>query len=325
MLLSVVIPAYNCKDTLTAAVNSVAVSFRDTEIIIIDDGSTDSTNDVISSLCEKYPVIISKRIENSGPANARNEGIKIASGEYVMFLDSDDCFTCNTFEIIKNALQNKPDMLLFGFKQCFMGRAEDKIYSLDSHFTVDEYYKNNLLNQVWNKAYKTEFIKKNSIFFSDYKYGEDRLFNAEVLKKKPQVSTISDVLYNYNIDKSVSLISGYIPEKFEACKKINNEFSLLCNDKNTLNFMFLKNVLSCMTVLFAKNCKLKSKEKKALIKEIVCDEDVIELVKSKQTGKANEIIRNIIKTQNVFLNFIFAFAVAFCQKYMLPLFLKFRK
>ncbi len=325
MLLSVVIPAYNCKNSLTAAVDSVAVSFRDTEIIIIDDGSNDGTENTINSLCRKYPFVVSKRFDNSGPAKARNEGIKLAKGDYIMFLDSDDSFASNTFDIVENALQSKPELLIFGFKQCFEGKAPDKIYTLDSPFTVDEYYKNNLLNQVWNKAYKADFIRKNNICFSDYKYGEDRLFNAEVLRHNPNVTAIPDVLYNYNIDKSVSLISGYIPEKFEACKKINNVFSALCKDKATTDFMFLKNVVSCMTVLFAENCKLKTKEKKAKIKEIVCDADVIKLVKSTQNGKANEIIRRIIKTKNISLNYLFAFAVAFCQKYMLPLFLIFRK
>lgn len=325
LLLSVIIPAYNCKDTLSAAVFSVAENFKDTEIIIIDDGSTDGTSDLIEDLKRGYGCIVSKRINNSGPANARNEGIKTAQGDFVMFIDSDDTFIESTFETVTQHLTENTDLLIFGFRQNFLGRAEDKIYSLDSPFTVDEYYKNNLLNQVWNKAYRREFLIKNNILFRNYRYGEDRIFNAEVLKHSPNVQTIADVLYNYNIDKSVSLISGYIPEKFDACKEINRYFTELCENKSTADYMFLKNIVSCMTVLFADNCKLTSKEKKTVIKEIISDEDVKNAMKSRQDSTANEIIRKIIKTESVILNYLFAFSVAFIQKHFLPVFLKFRK
>ena len=325
MLLSVIIPAYNCKDTLSAAVNSVAENFKDTEIIIIDDGSTDETPSVINNLKKSYSCIVTERIKNSGPANARNFGISKASGDFIMFLDSDDSFIKKTYETVTHNLSDDTDLLIFGFRQNFYGRAEDKIYSLSSPFSVDEYYRNNLLNQVWNKAYKREFLIKNNILFKDYRYGEDRIFNADVLKNSPTVKAIPDVLYNYNIDKSVSLISGYIPEKFDACKEINRYYADLCEDKSTADYMFLKNIMSCMTVLFADNCSLTVKEKKGVIKNIISDADVKKAMGSKQNSTANEIIRKIIKTENVNLNFLFAFSVAFIQKHFLSLFLKFRK
>lgn len=325
LLLSVIIPAYNCKDTLSAAVFSVAENFKETEIIIIDDGSTDETPSVIDDLKRTYSCIISKRIVNSGPANARNEGIKTAQGDFVMFIDSDDTFVKNTFEKVTQCLTDETDLLIFGFRQNFFGSAEDKIYSLDSPFSIDEYYRNNLLNQVWNKAFRREFLIKNNILFKDYRYGEDRIFNAEVLKNSPRVKTMPDVLYNYNIDKSVSLISGYTPEKFDACKEINRYYKELCTDKSTSDYMFLKNVVSCMTVLFADNCKLTSEEKKAVIKVIITDEDVKNTMESEQPSTANEIIKKIINTENVNINYLFAFSVAFIQKHFLPLFLKFRK
>lgn len=325
MLLSVIIPAYNCKETISAAVYSVAENFKETEIIIIDDGSTDDTQIVINSLKSVYSCIRTERISNSGPANARNTGIRLAQGEYIMFLDSDDTFCKNTFERVSESLEKKPDMLIFGFRQDFLGRAEDKIYSLSSPFTVDEYYKSNLLNQVWNKAYKREFLTKNNIFFEHYKYGEDRIFNAEVLKFNPTVKAIPDVLYNYRIDKAVSLISGYTPEKFDACKKIDAHYRILCADREVADYMFLKNTVSCMTVLFADNCKLTYAEKVSAIKEIISDEAVKNAMESKQESTANEIIRKIIRTENAFLNFALAFGIAFIQKHLLPVFLKFRK
>lgn len=324
MLLSIIIPAYNCADTLKTAVSS-AVLFKDSQIIIIDDGSTDNTPEIIDELCKTYASVKSIQQKNSGPAKARNTGIDNAEGDYIMFIDSDDTFQKDASETIVSALDDTSDMLIFGFRQCFYGRADDRIYMPTFPFNVDEYYKNNLLNQVWNKVFKRDFLNKHNIRFKDYRYGEDRIFNAEVLKCNPFIKAIPDVLYNYNIDKSVSLISGYIPEKFNACKIINSYFCDLCEDTKTTNFMFLKNILSCMTVLFADNCRLTPTEKKQEIQNIITDNTVIRLIKSKQNSSVNELIRLIIKTQNVKLNYLFAYSVSFCQKHFLPVFLKFRK
>ena len=324
MQLSIIIPAYNCADTIENAVASAAFC-PESEIIIIDDGSTDSTSEKISQLKLKYHNAKSIRQENSGPAAARNNGIKSATGKYIMFIDSDDTFEADALKKVLSALEKDTDMLIFGFRQNFMSRAEDKIYSLSSPFSVDGYYKSNLLNQVWNKAYRRDFLVRNNICFKDYRYGEDRIFNAEILRLSPVVKSIPDVLYNYNIDKSVSLISGYIPEKFDACKVIHAHFSELCSDKNVSNYMFLKNVLSCMTVLFADNCRLSPADKKNEINKIITDPVVISAMKEKQASAVNNIIRKIILSGNVTLNYIFAYSVGICQKYFLPVFLKFRK
>ena len=80
-----------------------------------------------------------------------------------------------------------------------------------------------------------------------------------------------------------------------------------------------------MTVLFAGNCKLTTKEKMAVIGDIISDEEVKKAMEFSQDSTANEIIRKIIRTENVFLNFTLAFGIAFIQKNLLPLFLKFRK
>ena len=323
MQLSIIIPAYNCADTIENAVASAAFC-QDSEIIIIDDGSSDSTPEKINQLKEKHQNIKIVRQENSGPATARNTGIDAAQGQFIMFIDSDDTFEPEITKVLSET-EKDTDMLIFGFRQNFQSRAEDKVYSLTSPFSIDEYYRNNLLNQVWNKVYRRDFINSNNIRFKDYRYGEDRIFNAEILRLQPVVKAIPDVLYNYKIDKNVSLISGYIPEKFDACKVIHSYYSALCSDKNVSNYMFLKNVLSCMTVLFAGNCKLTASQKKQQIKNIIKDSCVIEAMNTKQLSVAGEIIRKVIATGNVSLNYLLAFSVAFCQKHFLPLFLKFRK
>jgi glycosyltransferase involved in cell wall biosynthesis len=105
---SVIIPVFNRRDLLPIAINSVlGQSFRDFEIIIVDDGSTDGSDEVARSLAPDALVL---RISNSGPAMARNHGIANATGDYVAFLDSDDAWYTDTLEIFHRTIESHPDV-----------------------------------------------------------------------------------------------------------------------------------------------------------------------------------------------------------------------
>ena len=103
MLISVIIPAFNCEKSIKHTVDSIITSgLTDYEIIIVNDGSTDNTASVCNSLCSQYSFIKYSEQENSGVSAARNKGISIATGEYIMFFDADDTAQENGFsECIK--------------------------------------------------------------------------------------------------------------------------------------------------------------------------------------------------------------------------------
>ncbi len=324
MLLSIIIPAYNCENTIKKAVSSVLTQgFSDCELIIINDGSTDRTIDRANELLEKYDNVISMETSNGGPAKARNAGISVASGDYILFLDSDDDFRPGAFETISENLSHI-DMLIFGFKQKFFGRAKDKIYSYDGHADIDILYRTDLLNQVWNKAYRRAFLLDNKITFEDYKYGEDRIFNGRCLERNPVISVIPDVLYNYNMLSGTSLVTRYSPDKFAACKEIYLMYSSLCTNKQNANYMYLKNILSCLTVLYADNCNLTNEEKNAEAKSILSDETVKQAMSEEQDSLTTEIIRRIINTGNADINLKFAKAVTICKEKLPGVFEKFK-
>ena len=116
MLVSVIIPAYNCGNTLKKTVESIIASgLKDHEIIIVNDGSTDNTAHVCNSLCSQYSFIKYSEQENSGVSAARNKGIGLANGEYIMFFDADDTAEENGFSECVDVIKNeKPDILVFG-------------------------------------------------------------------------------------------------------------------------------------------------------------------------------------------------------------------
>ena len=116
MLVSVIIPAFNCEKSIKRTVDSIISSgLTDYEIVIINDGSTDNTDSVCKGLCAQYSFIKYSEQKNSGVSAARNNGISIAAGEYILFFDADDTAEENSFsECIDIIESEKPDILVFG-------------------------------------------------------------------------------------------------------------------------------------------------------------------------------------------------------------------
>lgn len=122
-MISVIIPTYNRAHCINDAIESVLKqSFQDFEIIVIDDASTDNTEQVVSNLCSDKIKYIKQEINKGGGA-ARNRGIQESRGEYIAFLDSDDSWSPGYLENVKNEFDNKDET--FGLAYCFMNIADE--------------------------------------------------------------------------------------------------------------------------------------------------------------------------------------------------------
>lgn len=336
---SVIIPAYNCVDTIKNAVDSVLnQSYDNFELIIVNDGSTDSTADILKEICISDCRVKTFCQENSGPAEARNFGVKNSSGDYVLFLDSDDKFTAGAFEKINGYLNdNETQMLIFGFSQIFTDSGKRKDYRFDSMYVeklsdiggrFGALYRSDVLNQVWNKAFSRKMLIENNIVFPDLKYGEDRIFCARCLKYARGIKITDEILYDYIIDSSLSLISGWYDKKFYACNEIYREFSTLSdicgtqNDKRDIKYMYMKSVLSCLTVLYSKKCKLSRSGKRKENEKIISSNEISRILDIKSDNPKNEIIRRILISKNPALSAMLAKTVVFLQENMTSLFLK---
>lgn len=212
MLISVIIPAYNCGNTLKKTVESIIASgLKDYEIIIVNDGSTDNTASVCNSLCSQYSFVKYYEQKNSGVSSARNKGISIATGEYILFFDADDTAEKNGFseciDIIKNV---KPDILVFGMS--FDYYKNGKVYRRDKlvpeqtgtlnktqiKAELDNLYNTNSLTSACNKLYKRSLINDNNILFNtNYFLMEDFLFSLECLNVCENIYCLPKVLYCY--------------------------------------------------------------------------------------------------------------------------------
>lgn len=180
MKISIIIPVFNVEKYLEQCINSVLQqSYHNFEVILVDDGSTDSSGSMCDSFAQKDTRVKVIHKTNGGLSDARNVGIKYVSGEYIMFLDSDDYWDssqCLEFFVSK-LRENKIDILTFRYKkyiesekryvECLPSVNENEINSL---FSKNEILRALLdhglyLSSACNKILRTDFIKKNNLYF----------------------------------------------------------------------------------------------------------------------------------------------------------------
>ncbi len=334
-LISIVIPTYNAAEYIGNTLDSIQrQSFSDFELVLVNDGSTDETLKILQSYQRADERIKILTIKNSGPAEARNKGIKAAIGKYIMFVDSDDELTENALGAVADLIKNNDlDLLIFGFNIC--NKSDDTVYH---HFFEDldikskeelkanigELYINNQLNQVWNKAYKTEMLKNNDIRFPDQRFGEDRLFVFEVLKYASRIFVSKKALYNYIMQNDNSLINRYMPKKHEYCNMIQKSIldlqdSLGAFDSETLNqmqYMYVKCILSCITPIYHPSCPLTGKEKRKAISGIVKNRETQNyLAGYKPAGLMMKMLTIGLKTKSVSINALMAKTIYITSKH----------
>ncbi len=230
MLISVIIPAYNCGNTLKKTIESIIASgLKDYEIIIVNDGSTDNTAAVCNSLCSQYSFIKYSEQENSGVSTTRNKGISIAAGEYIMFFDADDTAEKNGFsECIDIIESEKTDILVFGMS--FDYYKNGKLYRRDElvpeqtgllnktqfKSQLESLYNTNSLSSACNKIYRRALITDNNILFdTNYFLMEDFLFSLECLKVCENIYCLPKALYYYKQSENEK-------NAFNRLKRIDN-------------------------------------------------------------------------------------------------------
>lgn len=212
MLISVVIPAYNCINSLEHTLDSILLSgLTDFEILLIDDGSKDGTSDLCDELQHRHACVRCVHQENGGVSNARNRGIREARGQYILFFDADDSVDPGALtRCEKILLGNQPDMLIFGmsFDYYFRGtlyRRDEMVPKLEGLLPralwireMQALYTCNALSPVWNKFISREILEKNQIVFPGGMIEmEDFLCSVRCMKCCEEIYFLSDAIYRY--------------------------------------------------------------------------------------------------------------------------------
>ncbi len=243
--ISVVVPVFNVEDYLCACIESIInQSFRDLEIILVNDGSTDSSLDICNTFSARDQRITVINQKNTGLSGARNSGIKAARGEYILFVDSDDFIENTLHEITEklNQFNNTDVMFLEAFKY-FDGR----ITSLGDRYIeseINNQSKEHVLNHLstrpkypasaWSKLIRRKLITENNIIFPIGLFSEDLYWTADLLLNAEKFSYCNSNYYFYRQNRSNSITNVFDSYKFECILNFVKKYAYRY-DKETMN------------------------------------------------------------------------------------------
>lgn len=224
MKFSILVPVYNVEKYIEQCVDSLlSQTYRDFEIILVDDGSTDSSGEICDRYQKENPgKVFSFHQKNSGQLASRLFAISKANGDFCLFVDSDDLVESNLLELVVDTINRNPetDMVVFNFSYFENGKKTVKKPTISEIETVYEgenkkaLYEtlliSTLLNSLWTKAIKKDILKYESdysMLFSK-RHAEDAFMSAEYISKAKKVVYINEPLYCYRID-NISVSRNY--------------------------------------------------------------------------------------------------------------------
>lgn len=222
---SIIVPVYNGQDFINRCLNSlINQTYSNVEIIVINDGSTDNSLDLLKKYNDKI-ILINK--ENSGVSDSRNLGLEKASGDYIMFCDIDDWYEKITVEKAVCEIGNY-DLLKYRETRVFSDGSSIKrkenlapmLYEKEEiDIVIRRLFDLSWATHIYCFIYKTEIIKKNNIRFnSKIRYGEDANFILQYLLKVKNIKVIDEYLYNY----------------YENINSVTNNYSLIFKNMENL-------------------------------------------------------------------------------------------
>ena len=201
-LISIVVPIYNVEKYLKRCIDSlVNQTYENLEIILINDGSTDNSEEIIKSYNDSRIKYFKNK--NQGIGITRNFGIEKATGKYIMFIDSDDYIDTKMCDLmIKKAIKNQLDMVICNF-YCETDDGKQEKVEIEDFGITNLRNTPSLINQVnpspWNKLYLTKLVKDNNIKFVENKKYEDAPFFTNYIKYAKRVALVKECLNHYMI------------------------------------------------------------------------------------------------------------------------------
>ena len=295
-LVSIIVPVYNVEKDLPVCVESlVQQTYSNIEILLIDDCSKDKSLEVCYSLAQTDPRIkVFKNSENSGQAVARSKGLDNATGEWIMFLDSDDTFTLDAVETMYNFASNNNAEMVFSSYTCIQGNTPRiaRATMLNGMYDQPSFVAECLTNINWavmccigSKIYNKAFLDRNNIRFDQaYRYNEDGAFMLTALSKANQIGYLDKPFYQYFIRESGSTMSSHKENMFSYINKTNMLLKQVLEDNNSFSgeqkTLWLQKQMSFYIACMANDARFKNyTEFKANYKDIRNDEFFNEIIR----------------------------------------------
>ncbi len=314
-LVTVAIAAYNVEKFLISGVKYIInQTYKNLDIIIVDDGSTDNTSHLCDELKEKDNRIRVFHKENGGPGSARNVGIDNSKGEFIYFFDVDDSIEVDFIEnAVKMATENAADLVIFGYYVKVNSEPGEEKISLNEHIIhsnndLKKVYSDELLwmkhgnGFAWNKFYRMSFLKKCNFHFGNQRIQEDEIFNMQLYPRLNDVYVSSEVYYHYVIYLNGNACSRYLPNKSEFILDVYYKFTDLynnwqINDDRVLDYIQLRFLKGMYNVVcqnyFHKDCNYAKSELKKEVNKVFNNKELIEVLLKNKIQYVKNPINNI--------------------------------
>ncbi|WP_154055693.1 glycosyltransferase family 2 protein [Bifidobacterium bifidum] len=302
-LVSVIIPVYKVKEYLDTCVKSiVGQTYRNLQIVLVDDGSPDSC----PMLCDEWASrdsrisVVHKR--NGGLGSARNAGMKVSTGEYIWFVDSDDFVDLNVLEQVVSAAQrNQSDIIIFSNTNDLYA---DGKYSMIGENPVIEFTANDndefkdvfgrltdayLAIPAWNKLYRRAFLQEHDAWFNEsVNVAEDQIFNIALYPHARKVSGVVVRGYHYVLRPGSLSSNTFNPKTLESRLRAYRLVHDVLSDWNpdALNFYrneLLMQISVIVDSLYVRHGGLSAADRLDIINEIMNDDDVCEAAREAKT------------------------------------------
>lgn len=262
---SIIVPVYNVEKYVKRAIDSlINQTFYDIEIIVVNDGSTDRSTEILKSYNDERIRIFSQN--NKGGSAARNLGIEKSTADYIMFLDADDYYHLDCVEKAYNRIiEENTDICIYGSK--FVDDGGNYIKSVVPNYnTINNLADNksfllNVENCTWDKIYKSSIIKDNNVV---YPYGlnyQDFGFTFSLMRFVKSISFVDEILIEYTVGRFGN-ITGDVSKKVFDIFRIVDYIKELYNEKNLLDFyhdelkaVFLINIIDKLKLVVKSNNK----------------------------------------------------------------------
>lgn len=254
-LVSVIIPAYNIEDYIGRCLDSIiSQTYKNLEIIVVDDGSRDHTGEILDNYAKKDRRIKVIHKENGGVSSARNKGIEAAEGDYIGFIDGDDLIESEMYKTLVDLLEEEnADIAHCGYQMVFPDRIDYYHNTGKKKIqTTEEGLKDLLSGEMIepglvNKLYKKELIK-NCRLDETVKINEDLLMNYQLFKLS-QKSVYYDITpYSYMIRSSSATGANSLIKKREDALRVLNQIKDDCINNNLLSIIYKRYIYLLMAI-----------------------------------------------------------------------------
>lgn len=254
---SIIIPVYNVESYLRECLDSVlGQTFTDWEAICVNDGSTDGSAAILDDYARRDKRFLIIAQPNGGLSAARNTGLAAATGEYMLFLDSDDWMEPTMLKQLAHHC-NSTDMLCFACRRTDNG-ASDPLQTEQA--AGWDYYNRHALERrevafvcVWQRCYRRSFLIENNLCFHEGILHEDNEFTPRACLKAKKVTVIPDVLYNYRVRPGSIMTTRGMKSK-ESLILIGNDLSEMFGQETGINKTIVYRALTqCYQMAFIDN------------------------------------------------------------------------